>query len=494
MADETIDRTKSPVFLGRYKILIDDVEINESNVVDILHKCLQIHNSNAWEEDYLYNYRKGLQPILSREKTVRPEINNRLVENHSSEITSFKVSYLLNAPVSYTASQTAVDINDDLIRLNKWMKYEKKKTKDFDLETWAHTCGVGVRMVLPDAMADLEQDECPFELYSLDPRRAFVAYGNSLGEPRRMGVKYIIKEDGSTIYSVYTATDYYEICFENYGTPIMLHEINPLGKIPLVEYTINQERMGCFEKVLPLLDAINLTSSDRVNGIQQFIQSLLLFHNVKLDEEATKDLKDLGGIQFDDNENMPASISYLNAELNQTETQVLVTWMYQVVLYICGMPNRNGGSSTSDTGAATIVRDGWYDAEGKAQEAEERFDDAEMDFLDVALYISNVMSGTKLNPMDIDIKLPRKNYENIQQKAQVLTTLLANDKIAPRRAYIASGMFTDSEEAYAEGMEYYKKVKEEAQKEALAVAKTQKADPSKDGSEDPEKKPEDTSA
>ena len=38
------------------------------------------------EMDYLYWYRRGDQPVLSRTKTVRPEINNKVVENHASEI------------------------------------------------------------------------------------------------------------------------------------------------------------------------------------------------------------------------------------------------------------------------------------------------------------------------------------------------------------------------------------------------------------------------
>lgn len=34
------------------------------------------------------------------------------------------------------------------------------------------------------------------------------------------------------------------------------------------------------------------------------------------------------------------------------------------------MPNRNGNASTSDTGSAVIMRDGWSDAEARAKDSE----------------------------------------------------------------------------------------------------------------------------
>ena len=40
--------------------------------------------------------------------------------------------------------------------------------------------------------------------------------------------------------------------------------------------------MGSFEAVIPLLDAINNLQSDRLDGVDQFIQSLLVFYNCKL--------------------------------------------------------------------------------------------------------------------------------------------------------------------------------------------------------------------
>lgn len=134
-------------------------------------------------------------------------------------------------------------------------------------------------MILPDPMG--EEDESPFEIYTLDPRETFVVYHNGLGNKPVMGVKYIIREDGSIVYSVYTNKKYFEIV----GDKIVEEKPHALGSIPIIEYPANSARLGSFEIVLPLLDAINEIGSNRLDGIEQFVQALLMFKGVDVTAE-----------------------------------------------------------------------------------------------------------------------------------------------------------------------------------------------------------------
>jgi hypothetical protein len=47
--------------------------------------------------------------------------------------------------------------------------------------------------------------------------------------------------------------------------------------------------------------------------------------------------------------------------------------------------------------------------------------------------------------------------------------MLANDKIHPKSAFEASGLFIDTEEAYNLGMEWYNKVKSEMAKQETVL-------------------------
>lgn len=458
--------------VGRKVIYTDVDKITRANVVKVLKAALETHGINQGCIEYLYQYNNGIQPILTRQKETRPEINNKIVVNRANEITSFKVGYLLGEPLQYVSrSSDDTEVTDKITQLNEYMYSEDKASKDKELADWFTICGTSYRMILP---AKDNTDDSPFHIFTLDPRQAFVVYHNGLGNKPVMGVKFVKRSDDSVVYSVYTETDYYEIINDKVikGEPHILHAI------PIVEYPANAARLGAFEIVIPLLDAYNLTVSDRLNGLEQFIQSLIKFVNVDIDPQQFQALKDLGGIKFKSTSDNPADVTYLTPELNQTNTQTILADMYQTILTICGMPNRNGGSSTSDTGSAVIMRDGWEVAEAKAKDTELMFKRSEKAFLRIALDIAKTIGGLDLKVAQVDVRFTRRNYENIANKSTVLTSMLNNGKIHPLLAFQHCGMFPDAELAYKMSAEYA----EEQEKKALA--QEQAAAKQKDGADD----------
>ena len=116
------------------------------------------------------------------------------------------------------------------------------------------------------------------------------------------------------------------------------------------------------------------------------------------------------------------------------------------------------------------MQDGWYLAEARAKDTENLFKASERQLLKLVSYICNNTSDLPLDYKDIDIKFTRKNYENIQSKVQVLTTMLQNEKIAPRLAFATSNLFVDSEGAWIESQEYIQQTKNiEQEKEVNAI-------------------------
>lgn len=444
---------------GRRMILTDETEVNIGNVVQILRKALPYHWKNRSEISYLWSYYKGRQPILNRVKEVRPEITNKIVENRANEIVSFKSGYLMGEPLQYVSRGNAENIADAINQLNEFVFAEEKPAKDKELADWFHICGTSFRMVLPDEMAG-EDDESPFEIYTLDPRNTFVVYNNGLGNKPILGVKYVVDENGVVHYSCYSDREYFEIV----ESKVVSYDTHILGEIPIIEYPLNMARIGAFELVIPLLDAINLTDSNRLDGVEQFIQALMLFHNVDISSEDFDKLRERGAIKFKDiDPQLKAEINYLVSNLNQGETQTLVDHMYQTVLTICGMPNRNGGSSTSDTGSAVIMRDGWSAAEARAKDSELMFKKSERIFLKVVLNICRTLADMDLKVCNVEIRFTRRNYENILQKAQVLDLMLKNNKIHPRLAFEHCGLFVDSDLAYTLSAEYAEEQEQKAQ-------------------------------
>ena len=480
----------SHMLFGRRKIYTSVSAITSENVVDVITKAYNVHLMNRGEIKYLYDYYKGKQPIIDRIKTIRPEICNNIVVNRANEIVSFKVGYQCGIPMQYTAAKATEGLPKKIEQLNNLMSYEDKAKKDKELVEWQMICGTSYRIALPDKEVSEEEDEAPFEIENLRPTVTFVVYSDKIGEKPMCAVTYWVDADytgelGANglqgyIFAVYTPDSYYEIkggaltLFDNEKK----YKPNTLGMIPIIEYPANNARLGAFEIVIDLLDALSKIESNRLDGLEGFVQAFLKFVNCDIDIDEYNKFLELGAIKVSSREGKNADVDLVSKELSQTQAQVEVDDIYDTILTICGMPNRNGGSSTSDTGAAVQLRDGWSSAEARAKDSELMFESSEKMLLKIVLKILRDKSVVDLKVSDIQMVFPRRNYENVQGKVQALVGLLGSNKIHPKDSYAASGLFTDPETAYENGMKWYeeeldryepKDVGEEDKKEANNV-------------------------
>ena len=295
-----------------------------------------------------------------------------------------------------------------------------------------------------------------------------MVYTTDIGEEALLGVVWVtIKDkDGQTINKVQAYSKDFFYTYYIGSMAITKKEENPLGDIPLIEYEFDELRMGAFEPAIGIYDAISLTMSNRLDGVEQFIQALLVFKNVDVKKEQLTELLELGAIKIKDNGEIEANVEYLTQELNQTQVQTLIDCMFDIADDICGMPvQRSGGGG--DNGVAVVYKDGWTKVESKTQKNELSFKNAERKFLKVILNILKIKSLEKLiiRSIDVEIKFTRRNYENIWTKAQTLDLLLKNPRIHPRLAFVYSGISADPENDFNISEEYYQAQQELAKQQ-----------------------------
>ena len=439
----------SEIYTGRTVLYTNVDEISRDNVVTVLETAVDNNQQNINDISYLYDYYKGDQPVLERQKDFNDHILNMVVENRANEIVSFKTGYFLSAPIQYIDSGEDT-VSEDLKILNTWLDLESKEESDLQLAEWFSICGTAFRLILPKEER-IDESEAPFDFYTLDPRTTMVVYSSKLGHRPLMGVTFVTLQDNEVLYYVYTKDMFYEIL----NGDIVSATPHTLGRVPIIEYPANNARLGDFEIVLSLLDAINDCQSDRADGLEQFIQSILCMENMQIDtdDEATfmKRLKETGGLFIPEG----GKAYYLSQALNQGDAQTYKDDLYEAVLTICGMPNRNGGSSTSDTGSAVLLRDGWSAAEARAKLTETCFKKSERQFLNFLIHYANTIGGTNIELGQVDIRFPRRNYTNDSAKVNNLVTMLSNDWIAPQQAFEHSDMFPDPDSAYLEAKKWH---------------------------------------
>lgn len=462
---------------GRKKIKIDVARVTPENVLHVLGRVLPTHLKNSIECQHLYSVYRGKQAILNRCKDVREEINNKILANHANEIVAFKVSYLLSEPIAYV-SRGINEVSDKVSRLNEMMFLNNKAARDKEIADDFSICGQAYRMALPNPDYG-QENEPPFKVYTLDPRYTFVVYNSGIGEKPICAVTYTAKDrfassqSTETVYSIYTPDSYYEVC----GKKIIKQIPHAMGMIPIFEYVNNNARIGAFEVVETLLDAINTLASNRVDATEQAVQSLMIFVNCDISEDDYDKMRKKGAVKIKSANGMESDIKLLAADLRQADQQVLMDALYEEVLRITGMPSQAMGSnSDSSNNGAVIVRNGWFNAEARAKDTELLWRESEGHFLKLVLKLCRDMGEFDLKLSDITEKFTRRNYEDLQIRSQVLTTMLGNPHIAPRLAFAHCGMFVDSEEAFRESEEWY-----EAHKDEMVKPDPTPADDGKDG-------------
>ena len=448
---------------GRRKIYTSQADLTPKNVVDELNKALSFHYQNLFEEDYLYWYRRGLQPVCLKKKEVRPEVNHIVVENHAEEIVTFKDGYFLTKPLTYISKSKESDERVD--KLNQFLVNSGKPIVDNKVVDWFHTVGLGVLYIEPNKEDDSK--ETPAHVYALDPRQAFVVYSYEVGNKPVYAVNCVVA-GGRVRFDVWTKTSVFHVVggeivttvqdiTPRYGTAINCEKVeaNVLGEIPIIEYRYNSVNEGAFEPVISMLDAINQVASNRIDAIDQFIQALAVAVNCDFDEGVTaNDIRKAGMVVLKSFGDRHPDFKILSEELNQTQTQVLVDYMYQQTLTICGVPNTTkGGKSASDNVGATFLRDGWATADTYARNTKDLFLESNAYFDRVFMKIINMTTGLNLKASDFEIKFAENETVQIQSKAQAYQVLV-NGGLHPILAMQKSGVSNDPIKDYEYSKDY----------------------------------------
>ena len=468
---------------GRIKIFADVDEITEKNVLEVFTTAYSEHMRNSVKEEELFLYERGFQPILNREKDIRPEINEKVLENTASAIVDVHVGYCFGNPITYVQRgsteadrrkpvTTAKEDNVRIAMLNKMMAEQGKAFRDVELARDFMICGLGYQMAWKN---DNPHQYSPFKITTLNPMTTFIVYKNDAWRRPLLACTFFRHADGSLTATLYSDKYCFTVKNFNYpqesdNYPSIQSTPNVLGVIPIVEFA-NVDRMGVFEKVIPLLNEINVINSDRVNDISQHVQSLLWMHNCQLDDEKKKQLVDGNGIisTKSNGDGKEAKIVYLNQTLDQSGIQSLVDYLERRVEVITSTPSWQEASGGSTTGAMQLSN-GWQSLELSAKSVEQNFTEPENMLLEVVAKIINAdkKRGKDFENMDISDIVPHftrnKNYD-LLAKTNALATLI-NTGVDGLVAFETVGLFPDAEQAYVDSAEGIDRVQKSGEKMA----------------------------
>lgn len=400
---------------GRQKIYTDAKEVNETNIIDVLRDVVIDHTAVASECTQLINFVAGLQP-LQREKTYRSDINIVDIDNVADEITNFKTSFNWGNPITLVQRGEndggSKNESEAIAHLNFCFDAEKNREKTQELASFVEKCGIGYTYI--DVNTDYEDGDSFFKYVVLDPRNAFKVYSNAYSDHRAiMDVTFRTDKVGNKYYTVFTKDRRYEVVNlyssrkglkEKWTFGEGTNELNPLGKLPLVEWIRCTDRTGCFERQIDAMNTLNILESDFANDVDQNTQCV--WHANDIDFPTTVETDEEGNevevtVRPKSNDWLETTTTpegktpFLNAvTVPYDYTGMLNNYLSKraLILQKCNVPSRNDNSGGS-TGVAMSDATGWTQAEVEATQQDQLKSDFKLDEVKLALIASKLCVG-----------------------------------------------------------------------------------------------------
>lgn len=455
-------------FKGRQVIRVDvkpDDLLNLDVLVKVINKGMEVHNTNANQIKWLINYYKGEQPILSKKKDIREEINNKLVLNHAQMITRKITGHFLGNPIQYISSGLR-DKKKLIDELNVYTQYENKASVDKQLAEYQSICGTAYRIIYRDGdFSSRSDDSVPFEDRALDPENTFIVYESDISGHPLVGVTYYpIYDEENQIEGIrfYAYTDHGRYEFVTTSDNALESEdlvgTSPynVGGIPIIEYPNNMWRLGDWELVIGLMNSINDLNSGRLDDIDQIVQSLLVFINAELDSNTYKQLREEGAIVLNSADGSAKSdVKTVTNALDQQGMHLFAKELEELLYSLVGVPSRSDKASGGDTGLAIELRDGWADLETICKNKELMFKQSEKRALDIILHIFNIGRNEKLSKLDLDIKFSRNKNNNMLVKTQSYQSLLSTKTVTPEDSLSIVDLVSDPNDYMDRGQAFW---------------------------------------
>jgi SPP1 family phage portal protein len=427
------------------KIAYTDVEtITDKNIVKVIGNCIGAFYYNKTVIEYLWNYYKGDQPVLYRTKVSNEDICNSIVENHSYEIVQFKVGQTYGEPIQFVSRKEDDATNKAVDTLNDYMENANKQEKDIKAGEWQSATGTSFKA------AQFSNGDIPFRIVAPTPINTFVIYNRGTEEPI-LSVQELKDENGKSYKQCYTDTHECKIV----NSQVVDWKLHAFGGNPIVEFPNNHERLSDIEIVISMLDAINNMQSNRMDGIEQFVQSWIKFVNCDIDEEQFEKMKMSHALVVKSiNKDNKSDVDVMDRELNQTQAQVAKEDVWDNALSILAIPNKQGNTG-GDTQGAVELRNGWDFSKTRAKLKDPIVKSCEKRLAKVVLNIIRIKDhDLGISVRDFDVQINHSPQDNMYTKAQTLQLLLQSG-IHPLIAVRTVGLWGDSEKTYLQSKPYF---------------------------------------
>lgn len=245
----------------------------------VLDKFIRLHQQVIGRYDYLFNMYINHPEIFETPKKAQFKPDNRLAVAFPKYMVDTFGGYFNGIPIKKTHENEGY--LDAITRFDSANDMEDEESELFKL-----ACIYGHSF---EYIYQSEQTETK-SIY-VSPKEMFIVYDNSI-EQRPLFAVYYGRENDKTVGVLIEADKISDFKSNTAGFELSNVRINAYGKIPVVEFMLNDERQGLFEPVISLINSYNKVMSEKANDVDYFADAYMKILGTQLDEKSIERIKD----------------------------------------------------------------------------------------------------------------------------------------------------------------------------------------------------------
>ena len=319
--------------LPRKICLPDDTEIT----TDLIKKLLEIKEKENERYEILQGYYEGKAKILDRKKDEKKS-NNKLKLDYPSYIVDILLGLFVGKPISYTVAE---EDREKMSLVQEILDLNNEQDENTEIAKMAGIKGKGYEIVYVDEESNIRFNE-------VNPDNIVMIYNDKINSEPLFAIYQVPLYDAENIDEeskdskviLYTKDSIKEYINAKGEIYLVEESINPFGEVPVIEFLNNNEEIGDFERVLSLIDAINLSQSDTANDFEEFTNAMLVLSGMlDTDDEDIRQLLEDRVILLDGDGKQAAS--WLIKEINDTALENYKNRLDADIHKFAKVPNMN---------------------------------------------------------------------------------------------------------------------------------------------------------
>lgn len=478
------EETKKPQLLippcfgrAKYYTSFQPEEITKDNVVDIVKIYFTKFTGELGSLYFLENFLRGRQPVLDKTRDDESAENYKIVVNLARTARNNIKHAFIGEETQYLPIEADNPVQKSALK--DLLKYYRK------VEEPAHNARIeSDRGVFGYAYEQVLRKDGAIKLKRLKPTSTSIVYSEDDEDEKVFAYNFYRRydEQGKEIgWHINVYTKYFAFSYnvnDNSELDGLVTEIpNELKLIPIVEYGNNDELMGDFEPSIPVLNALNMVYSKRLDNISDIVDALLVFLNSSIYEEKTDEK---GNVYYDDTHikamkknrvvelhgevGLPADIKHIVNTLDQSNTQIVCDNLARLAYVVMGVPDAVNSKSSGggDTGEAANTREGYKSFNQLLNDKERLFKKGLKERIELIRLLSLFDNSTLkfIQTNEIDIRFIRQKSLNDQSEAQMIATLNGSGLFSPDTVITQSNLCESPQEEIDKVMAIYKSLKD----------------------------------